>query len=115
MLFRSHIIDSMENLPKYFQKNKVDIIFCNGVFGWGLNNPENIEEAFKGCFDLLRKGGVFILGWNDLPKYRPMLLEDIQTLKLFKPLIFEPVDADILLTKNPNRHTYNFYIKSDSE
>lgn len=107
-----HIIDSMGNLHSYFQKNEVDIIFCNGVFGWGLNKPEDIEKSFKICFDLLRKDGVFILGWNDLPQYRPIALDDVQALKLFKPLNFEPLNANTLLTKNPNRHTFNFYIKS---
>jgi SAM-dependent methyltransferase len=110
---KKHIVDSMENLLQYFEKNKVDLIICNGVFGWGLNKQESAENSFKSCYDLLRKDGVFILGWNDLPQYRPILLEDVQALNLFKPLNFEPLNTVKILTKNPNRHTYNFYIKAD--
>jgi SAM-dependent methyltransferase len=111
---KKHIVDSLENLHLYFQKNQVDLIVCNGVFGWGLNKPEDIEKSLIVCYDILRSGGVFILGWNDLPEYRPVLLDQIMALKLFKQMSFEPLNAYAYLTKNPNRHTFNFYIKSDS-
>lgn len=110
---RRHIVDSIENLDRHFRNNEIDLIICNGVFGWGLNNKANIEKSFQVCFDILKNKGIFILGWNDLPEYRPIDLKDINSLNSFNPLIFEPLGVAKYLTGNPNRHTFNFYIKPE--
>lgn len=109
---KRHIVDSMENMDKYFAANSVDLIICNGVFGWGLNDPRGVEKAFKICFDLIRESGIFIIGWNDVPDHRPIPLEDCKALSLFNPLVFEPLGVQTILCTSPNRHTYSFYIKN---
>jgi len=108
---KRHIIDSMENLNRYFENNTIDLIICNGVFGWGLNDPHNIELAFNVCYDLIRESGVFILGWNDLSDHRPIPLEQCKALKLFYPLVFEPLGLQTKLCMTQNRHVFSFYIK----
>jgi hypothetical protein len=35
---RQHIVDSAENLALHFKPNSLDIIVCNGVIGWGLDD-----------------------------------------------------------------------------
>lgn len=112
---KRHIVDSMENLDRYFEENTVDLIICNGVFGWGLNDPESVEIAFKVCYDLIRKNGVFIIGWNDLPDHRPIPLEKCNALKLFNPLVFEPLGVQTKVCKSQNRHTYSFYEKGSTD
>ena len=109
---KRHIVDSMENLDRYFEENSVDLIICNGVFGWGLDDPQIVERAFKVCYDLIRKNGVFIIGWNDLPDHRPIPLEKCKALQLFDPNVFEPLGVQTKLCTTQNRHTYSFYIKS---
>lgn len=110
---RHHITDSLENLSLYFEEGELDLIVCNGVFGWGLNEKSSIEKAFPGCFRCLRPGGVFVLGWNDIPERRPFLLEECQGLKLFQPFVFAPLSTAQYLTATSNRHTYNFFVKAE--
>jgi len=108
---KNHIVDSLENITQYFKPDELDLIICNGVFGWGLDEKTSIENSCKGCFETLRKGGVFVLGWNDIPEHRPFLLTQIEALNLFNPFLFEPLNSSQYLTANPNRHTYSFYCK----
>ncbi len=107
----NHIVDSLENIRRHFDENELDLIICNGVFGWGLNEKNEVEKAFQGCYESLRIGGSFILGWNDIQERRPFPLVECKNLKLFNPHVFPPLAVSQYLTDNPNRHYYNFYIK----
>lgn len=69
---KQHIIDSVASVQDHFQEGQLDLIICNGVFGWGLNDRSEVDMAFHGCHMCLRDGGVFILGWNDIPQGRPL-------------------------------------------
>ena len=108
---KKHIIDSLENIFQYFKEEELDLIICNGVWGWGLNDKALTEKAFTECFKCLRKGGIFLLGWDDIPEHRPFPLDECKSLKLFQPLVFKPLSASQYPTATPYRHTYNFYIK----
>jgi len=108
---KKHIIDSLENINRHFQEGELDLIVCNGVFGWGLNDKPSVEAAFQGCYRSLRPGGIFILGWNDIPERRPFLLAECRSLKLFHPFVFPPLSTAQYLTTTSNRHTYNFFVK----
>jgi SAM-dependent methyltransferase len=109
---KKHIIDSIENINHHFHDGELDLIICNGVFGWGLNEKTSIEEAFQGCYRSLRPGGVFILGWNDIPLRCPLLLSECEGLQLFQPFVFPPLATAQYLVANSSRHTYNFFIKT---
>jgi len=107
----SHITDNLENVRHYFSEGGIDLIICNGVFGWGLNTRDNVEKAFQACYESLRNNGVLILGWNDIPERKPFSLEECQSLRLFKPYVFSPLSKSQYLTDTLNNHTFNFYIK----
>ena len=47
------------NLPDRFQ---FDYIILNGVFGFGINSKEQIEQAIKICDDCLVTYGIVLLG-----------------------------------------------------
>src|SRR6516165_8978951 len=34
---KQHIVDAMQNIGKHFKPDSLDLILCNGVFGWGLD------------------------------------------------------------------------------
>jgi len=53
-----HIVDSMTNVGGHFAPGSVDLILCNGVFGYGLNDAAPVAQAFHGCYECLRVGGV---------------------------------------------------------
>lgn len=110
---KQHITDSLENLDQHFHENELDVIICNGVFGWGLNEKSAVETAIEKCHVCLRKDGILLLGWNDIPKRRPFPLEEVDNLKLFDEFTFPPFSAPRYATKTHNRHIYNFYTKSN--
>ncbi|MCU0535903.1 MAG: class I SAM-dependent methyltransferase [Hydrococcus sp. Prado102] len=112
---KQHIVDTLSNLNRHFGQNYFDAIVCSGVFGWGLNDKEDVETAFAQCFQCLRYDGMFILGWNDIPQRKPFPLESCESLKQFKPYIFEPLSASQYLTASRRRLTFNFYVKSRSQ
>lgn len=111
---KRHIIDSFANIQRHFPPASLDLILCNGVFGWGLNDKPETEQAVHGSHICLREGGVFLLGWNDVPENRPFLLSEIESLQLFNPYVFPPLNTACFLTETENRHTFNFYEKREN-
>ena len=102
----NHVTDCVSNLKKHFQNNYFDFILMNGVFGWGLDEEKEVQKAFNALYDVLKPGGIFILGWND--DFVP--LGKIEGLKKFKPYYFKPLKGPKFKCVN-GEHKYNFYIK----
>jgi len=108
---RKHIVDSMENIERHFAADSLDLIICNGVFGWGLNEKAAVERAFHACHCCLRQGGLFVLGWHDLPDRRPFPPGETKSLKLFRPAILEPVGAPRIVANDEYRYVCDFFVK----
>jgi len=108
---RQHISDSVKNVSRHFGEGELDLIICNGVFGWGLDARDEAEDTFAACYACLREGGLLIVGWNDVPEHRPFTLGESSSLKSFEAYHFPPLHTTQYLTPASNRHTYNFYIK----
>ncbi len=106
-----HIVDSIEHIGTYFAENYFDVIVCNGVFGWGLNTKEQTKNAFGGCYKILRTGGSFVLGWNDIPVAKPFHPEECTALRQFQSQIFPPLGTTQYIPITSNGHTFNFYVK----
>lgn len=70
-----HIIDSVENVDKYFKEGSIDCVIMNGVYGWGLDKEEAVVKTLDGIKKILRKGGILLFGWNKVPKYDPIYLD----------------------------------------
>jgi len=107
---RNHVTDSVANLKKYFPNDKFDFIIMNGVFGWGLNKKKDIEKTFNAIYDVLKRGGIFVFGWNDTTDLTPVPLNQIKSLRKFKKFYFKPLKAQSFKAKT-GEHTYNFYTK----
>lgn len=108
---KQHIVDSLANVGSHFAEGELDAIVCNGVFGWGLNDKDEVEKAFEGCRTRLREGGHFVLGWNDVPAHLPFPLEESEALGKFQAATFPPLGKSVYPTDSDLRHTFNFYRK----
>jgi hypothetical protein len=109
---KQHIRDTLQQLRNHFSEGALDLILCNGVIGWGLDAKPDAEQAFRAGYHCLRKGGVLVLGWDDIDERRPFRPDECETIKaLLQPLFFPPLAASEYVTRTPFRHTYNFYIK----
>ncbi len=106
-----HIVASLARVRDQFDAASLDLVVCNGVFGWGLDDKAEVEAAFGGCYDCLRPGGVLVLGWNDVPRHRPFLPDECESLRRFTAYRFPPLACSCYRTGTRNRHTYNFYLR----
>ncbi|MBW4602475.1 MAG: class I SAM-dependent methyltransferase [Calothrix sp. FI2-JRJ7] len=110
---KNHIIGSMSDLNTHFPENYLDLVICNGVFGWGLNDKKEVEKAFSVCFQCLSQGGVLIIGWDNVPERKPFPLETCESLGQFHPYFFSPLSTTEYknLEDKSNTHIYSFYMK----
>lgn len=108
---KEHINDSLENVTRHVEEGSLDLIICNGIFGWGLNERPSVEKAFEGCYASLSRGGILVLGWNDTPERCPFPLDECRILKSFQPFVFPPLSTAQYRVADSNRHTYSFFVK----
>lgn len=106
-----HIVGTMENMGSHIPAGSLDLILCNGVFGWGLDEKENCEKAFAAAHVALKPSGQLVIGWNDVPRRCPFPLESITSLSRFRKFDFPLFGSYRYLTDTVYRHVYDFYMK----
>jgi SAM-dependent methyltransferase len=106
-----HVVASVTHADRHFAPGYFDLIVCNGVFGWGLNDRADVEAALGHFFTLLRRGGVLVFGWDDVPGYRPFDVRGSLQATGLKPFVFPPLGTAECMTATPLRHIFNFYRK----
>jgi len=106
---RQHFTAPLEALAEHAGAMRFDVIICNGVYGWGLDDRVQCETAFEQCRRQLRDGGLLVLGWDAIPARDPAPLSSIQSLQRFEPWEFPALGTSRYETDTPYRHTYAFY------
>jgi hypothetical protein len=106
---KRHIVAPLQHLGRHVQANTLDLVICNGVYGWGLNNRTEIEAAFTACGESLREDGILIIGWDDCERLNPCPLSTWECLHGFRPFVFPPLRTSEFVTATPHHHTYSFY------
>jgi hypothetical protein len=102
---KRHIVGSLADLGSHFTPRALDLIVCNGVFGWGLDAKDDCAKAFAECAAALRVGGVLVLGWDDVPEHRPFDPMPLLERAGFRPSVFPPLGA---ARHTVERHVYDF-------
>jgi hypothetical protein len=92
-----HVQAVLQDLGQYFPRAAFDLIICNGVIGFGLDEPDD-------C-------GQLLVGWNDLPVRVPCPPEHIRSLSRFHRQRFAPLGAWRYRTDTAYRHVFDFYLK----
>ena len=109
---RRHIVAGLESLDAHFAEGHFDVIVCNGVFGWGLNERADCERAFLNCFTRLRVGGHFMLGWNDVAAHLPLPLDSLASLARFNREPLPALGTAQFMADADTRHRFDFYVKT---
>lgn len=104
-----HVVGSVVDAAGLFEPGEFDLIVFNGVFGWGLNARTDVDAALHGFRQVLRPGGELLVGWNDVPRYRPFSFSTCEALKDFEPVVLPPLGAAVVQLDTDNRHRYEFY------
>jgi SAM-dependent methyltransferase len=108
---QKHIIDGLQNIEDHFSQGSLDVIICNGVYGWGLNQKDDIEKSVSGCFKVLKPGGLFVVGWNNVPEHTPVAFSEIESFKGFKKFYFEKLNTSSYQCQGAHNHIFDFYQK----
>ncbi len=87
-----------------FNQGSFDLIFCNGVFGWGVDTSEAQGRALDQIHGLLKPDGYLLLGWNTDRIGDPLRQSPILSLFRSKGIAIFPARLEIPGTT----HRYEF-------
>lgn len=105
-----HVTDRLCNLRDHAPADYFDAIVCNGVFmKTAIETFEEAEPSFEACFECLKVGGWFVLGWNDTEALRPYPPSASPRLARFERADFPGLGVQEVLTPTEYRHTYSFF------
>ena len=105
---KNHTTGSLLELDEYFAKDQFDLILCNGVFGWGVNRPQDIRRAVEQLDRCLSSGGYLVVGWNDNDEHRPEGIES-ELENVFEPFVLPSLGENFFDTETAHRHLFRFY------
>jgi SAM-dependent methyltransferase len=108
---RRHIVGALADLGRHYPPASLDLVICNGVIGWGLDDPAQIERSIEACGQALSPGGLLLLGWDDVPEKLPIPIEDIRALGVFLSAAPLGLEEPIIRTGSYTRHTFAFFAK----
>jgi hypothetical protein len=104
-----HITDSVENVKRHFDDSTFDVVMILGVIGWGLNDPQAIENSLGAMRSLLRKDGLLIVGIDEVPEHTPVDLSRSLTLNQMHAYRFPGLDTARYRCEGELKHTFTFY------
>lgn len=59
-----HIVAPIQRIAEHRPTGAFDCVVMNGVFGFGVNEPQDMRDTARAAHGALRPGGQMILGWN---------------------------------------------------
>jgi SAM-dependent methyltransferase len=91
-------------LDETFSRGFFDCVVMNGVFGWGVDNPEDMNRALGSAHAVLAPGGLLLLGWNGDRSADP---DTLPAIRHFEPIGFGGLPARKTFTDVT--HIYAWY------
>ncbi|MGZ8259589.1 MAG: hypothetical protein ACXWUL_03445 [Caldimonas sp.] len=106
-----HIVAALQDVAAHVAAASVDVVVCNGVYGFGIYERRELERAFVACCLVLRPGGALVLGWNDVAALAPF---DPLEVALATGLVRDPARGAgwRVRTDTPTRHTFDHYVRA---
>ena len=111
----NHIVDYLENLHQHIDEEYFDLIICNGVLGFGLDQKDLAERAFDSCFRCLRNEGLLIIGLDDSPGFLSFKIDGLQSLHKFSKYEFPPFSTSNYSLKPKFDYVFNFFKKPSNK
>lgn len=102
-----HIVAPIQEIDRHRPKGFFDCAILNGVFGFGVDETDDMRSTVEAVHNILRPDGLLILGWNT--DRHP----DPSTLGLFEPF-FLPWQASPWGSRvrfASESHVYDFFIR----
>lgn len=108
---RKHVVGSATDVAKFYPAGTFDVVFFNGVYGYGVNEREPLEQCISGIFTILKPGGVMVVGWDDVPDRSPFPLYDVAALKRFERWTFPPYGDSQRRIPGEYNKIYDFFAR----
>ena len=104
-----HVVAPLQEVAAHLEPASGDVIVCNGVYGFGIYDRDELGRAFAASRAVLRPGGALLLGWNDVPALAPFDPFDVALAAGFAR---DPARGAgwRVRTDTPTRHTFDFYV-----
>jgi SAM-dependent methyltransferase len=102
---RDHIVAPIQDINRHRPKASFDCIVLNGVFGFGVDQLEDMRVVLRQLYEAMRPDGFLVVGWNT------DLHQDPQVLGLYEPDFVPNRDAPWIERRRfpPETHVYDFY------
>jgi SAM-dependent methyltransferase len=106
-----HVVAPLQHVAEHLAPASVDGVVCNGVYGFGIYERDELAKALRASHAVLRPGGTFVLGWNDVAAFAPFDPLEVALAAGFVR------DATLLGawrvgTDTPTRHTFDTYSRA---
>jgi hypothetical protein len=104
---KHHIVGSATELGRHYASESFDVIFGNGLIGFGMNTAKQCEDLLAGSALLLKPNGIFIIGFNDGPQFVNFKVKAAINYQLFDEFVPEQFGLN-LSTYQFDDHTFVF-------
>ena len=108
-----HIVGSATELPAHYEHELFDVVVANGLIGFGLDSKSDFERLLDGTSQILKPGGIFILGYNDLPERLGFDIRSADHYDLFEEFVpdIDGLEHSFFRVDDEYDHTYVFMRK----
>jgi hypothetical protein len=69
---RDHVLAPVQSLNTRLPGRSIDVAIASGIFGDGVNSPQEKAQALTAIRELLVDDGVLLVGWSPLARGNPM-------------------------------------------
>jgi hypothetical protein len=103
-----HIVAPVQDINRFRPKGSFDCVVLSGVFGFGIDTPDDMRMVLKELHDALQPNGLLLVGWN------VGMHEDPEALGIYSPLFVRNREAAFTerLRFPADTHVYDFYRRS---
>ena len=100
-------------MAEHYGPNAFDVVVANGLVGYGINSASDFRRLMTQCEQVLKPGGLFVLGYNDRPDRAPFLVLPVarEFFESFVPPI-AGVEHHVHPVDDAFRHVYVFLRKA---
>ena len=108
-----HWTGSATQMADYYGQGAFDVVVANGLLGFGVNTEPDFRRLLEQCKEVLKPGGVLVLGYNDRPDRAPFSVLPVvhEFFESFAPPI-PGVDGHVHRIDDGFQHVFVFLRKA---
>lgn len=110
-----HWTGSATSMSEYYGERVFDVVVANGLVGYGINDAADFRRLVLESRQVLKPGGLFVLGYNDRPDRAPFPVVPVvrEFFDEFVPSI-AGVQGALHRVDDPRQHVFVFLRKREA-